>query len=232
MNAFTAALCPRCKTPLTLLEAPGIRMIAEMREHLPWCCSHCGEDSDLPDFRAEEDGPPRRRVGSFSLSKLQRRRGRLQGRVEYLQRRIANREGDVARGLCHNDARRITSFDVAEVSALTTALALFDQAIAAAAGPDFRAVTEVLDDLDESGLIDEDPPADIDEQLREHLGEVASMAGELRSLVGAAERTLLELTEQSGKAQHYQQGLAVVVEMLTGGNVDGALAHGREVLHG
>ena len=53
----------------------------------------------------------------------------------------------------------------------------------------------------DSDLIDEDPPADIDEQLRD-------------ALIGAAERTLLELTRASGEAQRYRHSIETIAQML------------------
>lgn len=66
---------------------------------------------------------------NVSCKKLRRRRARIQERVEFLRRRIVNRETDVTRGLCHTTAQRFTFRDVAEISALETAIALFDAAL-------------------------------------------------------------------------------------------------------
>lgn len=69
-------------------------------------------------------------------------------------------------------------------------------------------------------------------EIRNALAEVQAMAVTLREQVGKADQLVLELTRASGEAQRYQQALAVVVGQLISGDVDGALAHGRAVLHG
>ena len=82
-------------------------------------------------------------------------------------------------------------------------------------------VAEGFEELHEAGiapwdenLIDEDPPADIDEQLRDALAEVSEMAASLRGLIGSADQMVLELTRASGEAQRYRHSIETIAQML------------------